>query len=65
MSNLYTNEENTRAAQISNCLITETQIGWARDIFNLKDEEAPTFRQIVEACEQQKPSYNLWFREME
>ena len=65
MGNIYTEQENTWAAQISNCVITEEQIVWARKLFDLSDDEAPTFRQIVEACEIEDSTYNLWFREME
>ena len=61
MSNLYNEQENKWAAQISNCKITNIQIGWARKKFDLEDDEAPTFKQIVLACEEE--NYQLWFRE--
>ncbi len=63
MSNLYNEQENKWAAQISNCKITNDQILWARDMFNLKEDEAPTFEQIVLACEEE--NYQLWFRKPE
>ena len=62
MSNLYTEQENTWAAMISNCKITNLQIQWARDMIQeqLREEGReeeydpnyiPTFAQIVAACE--------------
>ncbi|MBQ8247327.1 MAG: hypothetical protein IJZ42_09360 [Lachnospiraceae bacterium] len=72
MSNLYTEQENTWAAMISNCKITNLQIQWARDMIQeqLREEGReeeydpnyiPTFAQIVAACE--KEDYDLWFRD--
>ena len=64
MGNKYTEQENTWAAMISNCRITDIQIGWAQDMFSdeLGDDGIPTFAQIVAAC--QKENYRLWFRDM-
>ncbi len=63
MSNLYTEQENTWAAMISNCRITDIQIGWARQKFKdeLGDDGIPTFAQIVAACKEE--GFDLWFRE--
>ena len=72
MGDKYTEQENTWAAQISNCKITEIQIQWARDMIQeqLREEGReeeydpnyiPTFAQIVAACE--KEDYDLWFRD--
>jgi len=74
MSNLYTEEENTWVAMISNCRITNTQIEWARKSYHdkLKAEGReseydlnyiPTFKEIVLACNAQNPPFDLWFRE--
>ena len=65
MGNIYTEQENTWAAMISNCRITETQIKWAKEMFSdeLGDDGIPTFAQIVKACNVQNPPYELWFRE--
>ena len=68
MSNKYTEQENTWAAMISNCLITDDQIEWVRkDIYDdlkaqgREDEYdpnyIPTFKEIVEVCEEK--GYNL------
>ena len=63
MGKIYTEQENTWAAMISNCRITDIQIGWAQDMFSeeLGDDGIPTFAQIVAACK--KEGYELWFRE--
>ena len=65
MGNKYTEQENTWAAMISNCRITDIQIGWAQDMFSdeLGDDGIPTFAQIVKACNAQNPPYELWFRD--
>ena len=58
MSNLYTEQENTRAAQISNCRITNDQIDWTSEkirndlIAQGREDEydpnyIPTFKEIV------------------
>ncbi|MBQ8247323.1 MAG: hypothetical protein IJZ42_09340 [Lachnospiraceae bacterium] len=65
MGNTYTERETMLAAMISNCRITEEIILLTRSEFSLEKDEAPTFRQIVETCEKQKPPYDLWFREHE
>ena len=73
MSKKYTEQENTWAAMISNCKITEIQIGWAREMIRDDLEAAgrgdeydpncnPTFAQIVAACNEK--NYDLWFRDM-
>ena len=61
MSNTYTEREMMLAAMISNCRITDGVLDWTRDKFLLADDEAPTFEQIVIACEEK--NYDLWFRE--
>lgn len=74
MSRLYTEEENTWAAMISNCRITNEQIGWAREEYRDKliaegreseydPNYIPTFKEIVLACNAEKPPFDLWFRE--
>ncbi|MBO5082009.1 MAG: hypothetical protein J6C06_05325, partial [Lachnospiraceae bacterium] len=74
MSNKYTEQENTWAAMISNCLITTDQIDWAKQmvrddlIAQGREDEydpnyIPTFAEIVKACNAQNPPYDLWFRE--
>ncbi|MBO5098459.1 MAG: hypothetical protein J6B96_09120, partial [Agathobacter sp.] len=61
MGKVYTEQENTWAAMISNCRITEDIILLARDMFSLEEDEAPTFYQIVAACKEEE--YDLWFRD--
>ncbi|MBQ8247321.1 MAG: hypothetical protein IJZ42_09330 [Lachnospiraceae bacterium] len=72
MGNIYTEQENTWAAMISNCRITDIQIGWAREMIRNDLEAAgrgdeydpnyiPTFAEIVAACKEEE--YDLWFRE--
>jgi len=74
MSKKYTEQENTWAAMISNCKITEIQIGWAREMIRDDLEAAgrgneydpncnPTFAQIVAACKKEEyellPNYRI------
>ena len=63
MGNKYTEQENTWAAMIFNCTITQEQIDLAKDMFKdeLDADGNPTFAQIVAACK--KEEYELWFRE--